>query len=431
MFTKWAGISAVAAALQRKNWTKLIRRRQFGNMYVLLVGPPGSGKSVALLAARSVLVESKGIKLTPTRITQAAFYIELEQSSQNIIDIKEGKAFTDKDAIGDINIHHSLTAMIPEMGIFVRPYDKDFMTDLADLFDCPNPFEYKTKTQGCNYAENSWFNLLGACTERYIKDAFSSDALEQGFPARIVLVYEDDPIENLDLFAADPIDSDSSFHHKGIPGDLKLFDHLVTDFQEMLTVRGNFVWGDDAQEFLKEWYHEKLKPYPMDPKLVHYNTRRLTHVSKLALVASMSRSNTQVITLGDIKWAKATLLEVEKRMPDAIKTLGDNQYLTVMQSIIKYVAVHFYEKKTAVPEHEIRQLLYKEVPPYYLNQIIESMVLAKQLIVTDGSAKDNRKFKPGGKYVIKKSDGGAKSSNGAPAPGHPKIEKIAAKGTGR
>jgi energy-coupling factor transporter ATP-binding protein EcfA2 len=425
LFTKWAGISALASALQRKNWTRIIRRRQFGNMFVLLIGPPGSGKSVALNAARDIVHHSKGPYLTPSRITTAAFYNELEQSKQHIVDIKKGKEITDADGLDDWNIHHSITAMIPEFGVFVKPYDRDFMTDLADLYDCPNPFQYKTKTQGNNYAENSWFNLLGACTERYIREAFKADALDQGFPARIILVFEDKAIEGLELFGDDPIDTDSSFHSSGVAGDLKVFENLVTDYQHILTLRGNFAWSEEAQEYLKNWYDSKLKPFPMDPKLVHYNTRRLTHVTKLALIGSVARASTQIITLNDIRWAKATLLEAEKRMPEAVKGLGENQYLGVMEGILKLVATRFHEKSTFTPEHELRQLLYREVPPYYLSQILDSLVLAKQLIVVANTKAPNRKFNPGKKYVITKSTGRHKDPAGKTTASDPQITEIA------
>lgn len=428
-FTKWAGISAVASVLQRRNWTRLIRRRQFGNMFIYLIGPPGAGKSVALLAARDLVRETKGIKLTPTRITQAAFYQELENAKQTIIEVKNGKKFDERDAIEDMNIHHSLTAMIPEMGTFVKPFDKEFMTDLADLFDCPNPFEYKTKTMGENKAENSWFNMLGACTERYIKESFSADALDQGYPARIILVYEDEAIKGLTLFPEDEPQTDSSFHVKGLAGDLKMAEHLITDLQHMLTLRGNFTWSDEAKEFLNEWYREDLKPFPMDPKLVYYNTRRLTHVTKLAMIGSTARSNQQIITYNDIKWAKATLLAVEKRMPDAIKSLGDNPYLAIMQVILKLTATNWLKKKVPTGEHTIRQLLQRDVPSYYVNQIVESMILAKQLIVVANTKAPDRKFKPGGKIIVKESStGGNKSSSGSSSTSNPKIERLVAKG---
>ena len=46
IYRKWSGISLVAGAMERKVWVKTGMNRTYCNLYVLLVGPSGTGKFI-------------------------------------------------------------------------------------------------------------------------------------------------------------------------------------------------------------------------------------------------------------------------------------------------------------------------------------------------------------------------------------------------
>ena len=50
LLRKWAAISYVAAAMERKMWVRTMGADLYPNLYTFLVGPPGVGKGVALHA---------------------------------------------------------------------------------------------------------------------------------------------------------------------------------------------------------------------------------------------------------------------------------------------------------------------------------------------------------------------------------------------
>lgn len=390
-YTKWAAISTIAAALQRRAWTRIIRRRQYANFYILLIGPPGSGKSVAIDAAYSIASRMHCIKLTPTRITKRAFYDELAKAQSLIAEFEDGTPVPK-----DLNIHHSITAMVSEFGVFVKRGDLEFMVDLADLYDCPPKFHYRTKTQGEDEAPNAWFNLLAACTEKYLRETLTNDAFEQGFPARVIMVYEDSQMSGLDLFGEDEDGAISDgFMDDNIPGDRNVFKHLIADLEQISLLHSNFAWSGEAKEFLDHWYANELRPYPLDFKLEHYNTRRLAHYSKLAIIGSAARGNSRIITLKDAEWAKFTLLGVERKMHRALKFMGDNKYIGIMYAIMKFVLRRTANSNKAVHEHEIRHMMKRDVPALYIRQIIDGLVADKSLIQIAGTEAPNRKFRPG------------------------------------
>ena len=47
-FRRWSAIAAIAATLEHRIWTITMGRPTFPNLYVLLVGPPTAGKTVAI-----------------------------------------------------------------------------------------------------------------------------------------------------------------------------------------------------------------------------------------------------------------------------------------------------------------------------------------------------------------------------------------------
>jgi len=292
------------------------------------------------------------------------------------------------------SIHHSLNAMIDEFGIFVRRNNVDFMADLADLYDCPDPFEYKTKTSGEQNASNSWFNFIGGATPRTIKETFSDDALEMGFPARAVLVFCDQPVIHDELF----VDGESNLFDEQDP----MFQRLILDMGDMLKLDGEFYWTPEAKDFLRSWYKRKLKPYPTDTKLEHYCVRRLTHVTKLAMIHSAARTNDLEITLRDIKTAKASLLEAEVIMHLAVEGLGGNQYYAKQKEAVAWLYRQWEDTGVPVQEFALVRRLERNIPTIFITQIIDGMVAAKRIIVSGSIfTPGQRSFLPDGESQTK------------------------------
>lgn len=373
-----------------------MQRDMYANLFVLLVSEPGIGKTSAIMAGRDLLAKhKKTIKLASARITGAAFWDELSEAA--VTEVEDGVMTT----------HHSLSAFVGEFGSFVRRGDLDFMTDLADMFDCPDPAEYKTRHQGQHSIDKSWFNFISGCTPAWVKETFTEAALELGFPARIILVYSDEKIKP-DVFS-----SGKHQEHK------ELLQDLVDDLGEMLKLKGEFIWTDSAAKHIEGWVEQDLRPFPMDPRLRHYNTRRIMHVIKLAMVLSASRRDTLRIELEDMVGAQKLLLDVEKTMHKAIGALGNNPYFSAMDAVVKLVQIHSQVNQKGVEEFTIRRSLEREVPVNLIEQILDSLVASKR-IVSMGKI-PNRVFLPYRKD--KNAQGGDVGAGGPSAESGEEVKK--------
>ena len=63
LFRRWCGIFTVAAALERKVWTVNNKGRLYPNLYMFLVGPPGTGKTTTVGKVAAKLTTWQGKKL--------------------------------------------------------------------------------------------------------------------------------------------------------------------------------------------------------------------------------------------------------------------------------------------------------------------------------------------------------------------------------
>jgi hypothetical protein len=379
VYRRWSAASAVASALQRRVWMRLGRQNLYPNLYVLLIGDPGTGKSNAIKFARNVVRKLPPIHLTPARITAAAFYMELEEAKGTIINVFKGM---------DMYRYHALTAMVDEFSVFVRPGMGDFMSDLADLFDCPDPFESKTKHAGESVFPNSWLNIIGGATSKYLKETWSGTVLDEGFPSRCIIVHSDDIVE-VRLFDADEEEAEKK--------DNEMQTELAKALEDIALMRGKFTWEEKAKAHMTSWHKDGLPPIPRDIRLQHYNHRRVIHAAKLAMICSAAKRDDQEILLEDLKDAKEMLLHAENHMTDALEPVGANPIRDQMVMARRFVEAEYRRTKKLVPEHKIRNILLNEIDPAKMRSVIAEMIYAgwikqSELNLPEGA----RHFKPGG-----------------------------------
>ena len=375
VFRRWSAASTIASALQRYNFTRISKQNLYPNMFVLLIANPGTGKSNAIKLARNIARGVSAVNLTPSRLTPRAFYNELEACRSDPI--------MDSAISPDAYTHSSLNAMIDELSVFVRPRASELMADLADVYDCPDPFEYKTATQGEILVENSYFNLIGGATPGYLKESWTKTVLDEGFPARCIIVFSDEKMRTR-LFDDSPGDEEAQDQAK---------EHLQADLRSIAELRGRFIWDKTAADAFENWLADDLPPKPKDLRLAHYNERRLVHIGKLCMILSASRSLDMEITVADFERAQELLLQAESQMIYAIESMGANPYRDAMVHARQFIAGFVNRNKKGCPENRVRQVLINEVDPARTNNLLEEMTLAKW-IRYEGEA-PGRRFFPG------------------------------------
>lgn len=112
----------------------------------------------------------------------------LKLSNQDIIlpNRSTGEAFIEHMSQG-----HNGTIYTSELGAWLKNLDKshnsDFMGILTDLYDVPQTWQHKTKTQGDYILRNPCFSICGVSTLAWLKESFKEKDLKGGFFARFLI----------------------------------------------------------------------------------------------------------------------------------------------------------------------------------------------------------------------------------------------------
>lgn len=348
IFRKWAAISAIGAALQRKCFLLIQGEPLFANFFVALVGPPGIGKTRAIRFAKQLLGElGTTVKLSPNALTKEKLVDNLVES------LRMGSS-----PAGEIFSQTAYACLLDELSTFVRHKDYEFMTQLTDLFDCPKIWESETISRGTKKIENLFLSILGGITPKSIQANWGEAAIGMGFTARLNLIYSEEA-KAIDLFGV-----------KEIP-DLS---PLLNDLRCIHDLHGRFSVTPEAGKFLQSWVSDGMPPMPADSRFAEYNPRRSIHWLKLCMVYSVADSDDLIINITHARRAKETLLEYESLLPLAFEHLGQNPMLAALNGLHSWMKIEYSVRREPIAEARIRRKLLMDVPPQYVDSAINELL---------------------------------------------------------
>ena len=216
-------------------------------------------------------------KMTPEALCRAL--------SRKGIDSLDGH--TDESAIEGTS--RPVVLYSSELGVFMSKSSQ--MSGLVDLlidfYDCPDEWEYITKTQGTDLVHNVYTTLLAATTPNWIADNVTSSVFNQGLVGRTIFVYADKP----NLRVGHPVYTKQEAYYKDV-----LADHLVS----LADLGGTFVEDNEARQVFDDWYNAREEPEDTNDGSSGFFGREHDHVLKLAMIFSLARRRTLVIHKEDI-----------------------------------------------------------------------------------------------------------------------------------
>ena len=295
-FHFWTAVSLISGAVGRKIWLPRGHDMLYPNHYVILVaGSAMSRKSSAINIGVGLLrraTQNKidsglthGIstilsgKMTPEALCRAI-------SSRGL----EGMLETDAKPVVADNTSRPCYLFSSELGVFLsKAAQSNGLVDLLiDWYDCPDVFEYITKTSGSDYVYEVFISLLSATTPDWIAQNVTSSVFNQGFVGRVIFVHS----ERSDIRIAHPV-VDSVLE--------KLRDRLVTHIEHRMGMVGEMELTRDAWDYFETWYNKREELPGLDNVQSGFFGREHTHVLKLAMTFSIARRRTLRIHKVDIK----------------------------------------------------------------------------------------------------------------------------------
>ena len=360
LFRKWAAISIIASALERKVWCRTGTADLYSNLYVILVGPPGVGKSVIVSFAERLLRQLEEIHVAPSSVTSASLVDTMAISQRKIV-WPEYLQF------------HSTQVISSELQNFLPAYDPAFMGVLTKMYDC-ELYEERRRTGKVNHIklERTQLSMLAGTTPSYLNSLLPEGAWDQGFTSRTIFVFSKEGAQ-VDIFGESNID-DEQFRRIAS-------EDLLIDLRSIFKHQGQSVWTAEARKEIQDWVNAGLPPAPEHARLTHYKSRRMVHALKLGTVASIARGGKLEVLPEDFHTALAWLLEVEDLMPDIFSSMSMTAEARIMEDARYHIKKIYEKSKRPVPEYHLMNYLKDRIPSQNLAKVIEVMVKSRMLKV--------------------------------------------------
>lgn len=318
-FHFWIAASIIAGALRRRVFIEMEAFRWYPNMFVVLIGPPGTvKKSTTINIGTRLLRQVPNIHFSSDIITWEAFVEQLARAEDIFA---EGNPPTTR-----FNFDHkhkktcAMTSVLSEWGTFLDPDNHLMINMLTEFYDGKDdiPIRKTTKTQGEDIINNPFVNMIAGTTPDWMADNFKSKFGGWGFSSRCIFLHCAAP----ERFIAYPDEEWRGQFRTAMSG-------LRDDLVQISTLQGEMTLTPEARAYGRQWYEQhmrrktELDRHPNhDPWLSYYLARKFDHAHKLAICLSASRASDLRITLDDLMAACQRCDEVELELTSIFGT-GD------------------------------------------------------------------------------------------------------------
>jgi hypothetical protein len=340
IFRRWTAIATIAAALEQKVWITT-SRPLFPNLFVFIVGHPGVGKTRTMREGRKYLEDLPEFHLAPISMTFASLVDSLITAKRTIIHPPH-----------DSLEYNSMYICADELGAFIHKYDNEMIDGLSAFYD-PDPYQQVRRTNDLKIKIKSpQLNILCGTTPQNLTDLMPEKAWGQGFTSRLIMAFSDERI------IGDDFAPEKARYSKDLEHDMAIINGLI----------GQFEVTEAYREAVNNWRALGEPPCPSHPKLLHYVTRRRTHLYKLSMISAIDRSNALILTRDDFNRAMNWMVEAEATMPEIFKAGAVNADGQAMEEIVHFIQIN--DRGHGVSEQKITRFASDRIP---LNSVLRAV----------------------------------------------------------
>ncbi|MCK4330862.1 hypothetical protein KAX02_13610 [candidate division WOR-3 bacterium] len=351
-YHKWMAIATIAAALQRKCRIRWGSITFYPNFYIILVAPAGQARKGTAMDFAKGFLDRLMIPMSPDATSLQALIRRMSECTNTEEEAEKGY----------FESHSSLTAFSPELTVFLGFANKELISNLCDFYDCRNRFVYETISRNAEEIVGVFLNLVGATTPELIQGSMSADTIGSGLPSRMIFVYEPRIVKRV-------VYPFFTLSNKG----QVIEQQLVKDLTQIRSLKGDFKVSKDFLDLWTDWYGNYPDICPFDPThFGGYWERRPTHIMKMSMVMSASRSNSMLLTENDLKKSIKLLEDTEQKMANVFNLMGRSDQADTIQKVMNFVARYGEVSMT-----QLMQKFLMFVSEVELDQILGSLRASK------------------------------------------------------
>jgi len=306
----WVALILIASVLNRRVYMDKAMFDLYPNLYVFLIA--GTSKCHKSTAIRM------GLDVLDTLSHHAHAREEPRVFAQKITNerliqfLGEGSNVEMQPEGANIQFKASGMIAASELSTFLgsSAVQSGLMATLVDLFDCQETWSYETKSSGKDKLTNVYLNMLGASTEKWLRNAIPVEAVGGGIMSRTVFVYESRPKRLIPFPEDEEIDNLDQFRI-----------NLAHDLACMQYLEGTFSLSEKAKAYYKEWYIKNAEESMNHGAKEDFFSRWDTIILKLGMLLSVSESDDLIVKRKHLQMADTMLNERKEKMKPVIDTM--------------------------------------------------------------------------------------------------------------
>lgn len=350
---KWAFISVIAGALERKVWIDRGYYTLYPNLYVFIIGRSGLiKKSTSTGIAVNFLRELKNIKIMSERLTASSLIEQLTTSHKRF------------EVCGKVFQQSAVFSYASELSVFITEVFGSITELLTTFYDCvphdsSKPWIYKNIGRGELKIYGPCLNLLGASTKAWLKKCIPKSEIEGGFTSRIIFVVENNMSDK--LIAWPEIDKKK----------LKLKESIQSDLQQIYELTGPVTVDSEARKFFTGWYENHMRnivPLNSDPRMSGYMSRKGDTILKLGVIKMAASRNRLHLLKEDLVWAAQEIEELEGDWRLAFDGIGYDE------TQLNYSLYQYIKNKPNCSIDTVLKYFHQQFPAQAIGEALQDLV---------------------------------------------------------
>ena len=347
IFRKWAAITAIAGALDRRVWTNVGLGPCYPNLYTFLTGVPGQGKTKGISPVKELWRKTKNLHVAPDNTTREGLLDFISRKGRFLLD--------ERVPDGMLEIHSALVAST-ELGVFIAKHDLGFLSLLNSVWDSPPRHSEERRTVENVDITNPQVTMLAGTQPDFLGAILPEESWGMGFCCRIMFIFSDTSPKFTLFNGAHILDAKVT--------------SLGTLMESFTDLYGEVGWSEAARAEMLRWYEAGMSPVPSHQKLEHYVTKRIEHFLKIVTVAAISRGSMEIVPQ-DFDRAVSWLLEAERAMPAMFDQMTVKSDIDTLSDMHRFVWNSWDKAEVPVPDEEIYYFMRDKTPSERIVKLIE------------------------------------------------------------
>lgn len=366
----WSGIFALSCIVNRNVWLDMGQYVLYPNIYVVLLGPPGNGKSLAMDTAQNLVEEMGGINFSGDA-----------QTKESLVRVMRDKCVKQFEYGGESYPITPLSMFATELSHLLGPNSGHMIDFLTTIYTKDRRYASLTKNKGDDVLERPFLNLIACTTQQWITTYLKSDIIGGGFTRRVIFVNE--PV-------ASSVE-DKSLRRPFLvvtPEQRTAKENVLAYANVLKSVKGPFLWDPEAKHAYETWYC--TRDIPNDPDVQGYYKTKPNQVLKVAMLIALSESPKTVLMKEHFQVALALFEKTEATLTRVFQGIGRNELNAVANKLIEMLYAvpprPFKDLATGkegsarfIPEKQLRGLLYKDAPGRELDDVINHLCMTDKI----------------------------------------------------